>query len=226
MQVMLGYSLVSGQNTRTFQSSLKAHSCINSREGLSISLNYRVRIQSTSSTFSNLLHYLLLLLGRRPSIASQLRKILLSPGLPPTLTDLSHYFNHTKASSCYLTFCAPSSVLVIEKGLKSATTHTSDQFLAVTNHDVAVEAWSQEHWRHLVHEQALQGVREIMEESMERKECMCNLWCNQGSDNISTEDVKSWLRRYPIRNECTHFSCIMDPSAQGGGLVWVETCVQ
>ncbi|KIM38314.1 hypothetical protein M413DRAFT_447815 [Hebeloma cylindrosporum] len=200
------------------------------REGLSISLNYRMRIQSKSSTFSNRLHYLLLLLGRRPSIASQLRKILLSPGLPPTLVDLSHYFNRTKASSCYLTFCTPSSVLIIEKDLKSAATHTSDQFLAVTNHDVAMEAWTHEHWRHRVRELALPelggGAREIMEESMERKECMCDLWRNQSSDNVSIEDVKSWLRKYPIRNECTHFSCIMDPSMQGGGLVWVETCVE
>jgi len=186
-----------------------------------------MRIQSASSPFSNLLHYLLLLLGQRPSIASQLRTILLSPGPPPTLTELSHYFNHTKASSCYLTFCTPSSVLVLEKDLKSATTHASDQFLAVTNHDVVMEAWSHEQWRYLVQvgtSQAVNAARELVEESMERKECMCDLWRSQGSDNASIEDVKSWLRRYPIRNECTHFSCIMDPLAQGGGLVWAEAC--
>jgi len=214
------------RNTRNVPEYLETHSNF-SREGLSISLNYRMRIQSTSSPFSNLLHYLLLLLGQRPSIASQLRKILLSPGPPPTLTELSHYFNHTKASSCYLTFCTPSSVLVLEKDLKSATTHTSDQFLAVTNHDVVMEAWSHEQWRYLVQvgtSQAVNAAHELVEESMERKECMCDLWRSQGSDNVSVEDVKSWLRRYPIRNECTHFSCIMDPLAQGGGLVWVETC--
>jgi hypothetical protein len=186
-----------------------------------------MRIQSASSTFSNRLHYLLLLLGRRPSIASQLRKFLLSPGLPPTLVDLSYYFNYTTATSCYLTFCTPSSVLVVEKDLKSAITHTSDQFLAVTNHDVAMEPY-RDQWRQRVREQAVQefgGVHEIMEESIERKECMCNMWRDKANrDEASVDDVKSWLREYPVRNECTHFSCIMDPSAQGGGLVWVETC--
>jgi len=185
-----------------------------------------MRIQSTSSTFSNRLHYLLLLLGRRPSIASQLRKILLSPGLPPTLLEMSHYFTHTKATSCYLAFCSPSSVLVVEKDLKSAVTHMSRQFLTVTNHDVAMEVY-RDQWRRRVRDQAVRelgGAHEIMEESIERKECMCNLWRNNSSDDVLIEDVKSWLREYPVRNECTHFSCIMDPSAQGGGLVWVETC--
>ena len=110
--------------------------------------------------------------------------------------------------------------LVLEKDLKSATTHTSDQFLAVTNHDVVMEAWLSQHWRHLVQvgtSQAVNAARELVEESMEPKECICDLWRSQGSDNVSIEDVKSWLRRYPMKNECTHFSCIMDPLAQGGG---------
>ncbi|KAF8963397.1 beta subunit of N-acylethanolamine-hydrolyzing acid amidase-domain-containing protein [Flammula alnicola] len=196
-------------------------------EGLSVSLNYRARVQSKSSKPANGLHYFLILLGRRPSIASQLRQILLSPGTVPTLEELSDKFNRTKSSSCYLTFCTLSSVLVVEKGLNSAVTHSSEEFLAVTNHDRAMEDQSPEQWQELVSKQLvpeLQGVHDMLEESLERKECMCNLWRSKGVENISLQDVKTWLRTYPIRNECTHFSCIMDPSAQGGGLVWVETC--
>ena len=42
---------------------------------------------------------------------------------------------------------------------------------------------------------------------------------------VEVEDIKDWLRTYPLRNETTHFSCIMDPSApDGGAIVWVEAC--
>jgi hypothetical protein len=44
-------------------------------------------------------------------------------------------------------------------------------------------------------------------------------------DKVEVEDIKTWLRTYPLRNETTHFSCIMDPSApDGGAIVWVEAC--
>jgi len=197
------------------------------REGLSISLNYRARINSESSTFQNRIHHIRLLLGLEPSIASQLRQILLSPEPVPTLKELASTFNKMKASSCYLTFCTPSEVLIVEKDLKSAVIKTSDQFLAVTNHDANTEEWTPEYWREmLAKERALvsSGARGIVEESMERKECLCQLWRMKGLDPVSVDDLKLWLRKHPVRNELTHFSCVMDPSAQGGGLVWVEAC--
>src|SRR5271168_4121857 len=121
-----------------------------SREGLSISLNYRARINSKSSTFQNRVHMLLILLGLRPSITSQLRHILFSPDPVPTLQELASKFKKMTTSSCYLTFCTPSEVLIVEKDLKSAVIHTSDQFLAVTNHDAYMEKWSPEYWREML----------------------------------------------------------------------------
>ena len=198
-----------------------------SREGLSISLNYRARINSESSTFQNRIHHIRLLLGLEPSIASQLRQILLSPEPVPTLQELASTFNRMKASSCYLTFCTPAEVLIVEKDLKSAVIKTSDQFLAVTNHDANMEEWTPEYWREmLAKERALvsSGARGIVEESMERKECFCQMWRMKGIEPVSVDDLKLWLRKHPIRNEFTHFSCVMDPSVEGGGLVWVEAC--
>ena len=52
-------------------------------------------------------------------------------------------------------------------------------------------------------------------------ECLCKLWQLKGVDPVTVGDVKLWLRKHPIRNELAHFSCIMDPSVEGGGLVWV-----
>ncbi|KAF8159934.1 beta subunit of N-acylethanolamine-hydrolyzing acid amidase-domain-containing protein [Crassisporium funariophilum] len=196
------------------------------REGLSISLNYRPRIHTYSSTFMNCFHYLRLLLGQKPSIASQLRQILLSPGLIPTLDDLSRRFQNTQASSCYLTFCTPSSVLIVEKDLNSAVTHISNEFLAVTNHDVVLEALTDQQWREIRRKRnsRLGYSYSFVAESMKRKERLCYLRRLKGVDPVSLDDLKIWLRRYPIRNDLTHYSCIMDPSVQGGGLVWVETC--
>ncbi|KAF9564909.1 hypothetical protein CPC08DRAFT_815668 [Agrocybe pediades] len=192
------------------------------REGLSLSMNYRAAMQTESSPWRNRLHYCKVTLGRRPSIASQLRSILLSPEPPPALGELAAKFKTMSASPCYITFCTPSSVLVIEKSLESAISHTSDKFFAVTNHDVATEKWSKRRWQALVGVEASKEVREIMNDSMERKECMHNFWLANGGEQASIEDVKTWLRTRPVRNEDTHFACIMDPSVQGGGLVWVE----
>jgi len=197
------------------------------REGLSISFNYRARLNSESSAFQNRMHHIHLLLGMQPSIASELRQVLLSPGPVPTLQELASKFKTMKTSSCYLIFCTPSEVLIMEKDLKSAVVRTSEQFLAVTNHDASMEAWSPEYWQEMLAKDRLlevAGARGIVEESVERKECLCNMWESKGGEPVSVDDLKLWLRKRPVRNELTHFSCIMDPSVDGGGLVWVESC--
>ena len=198
-----------------------------SRKGLSISFNYRARLKSESSLFQNRLHHLFLLLGLKPSIASQLRQVLLNPEPVPTLQELASTIQKMKTSSCYLTFCTPSEVLVMEKDLKSAVVRSSEQFLAVTNHDADMEAWSPEYWQKMLAKERLlevSGARGIVEESVDRKDCLCKLWRLKGVEPVSVDDLKLWLRKHPIRNELTHFSCIMDPSVEGGGLVWVESC--
>jgi len=197
------------------------------REGLSISFNYRARIKSESTLFQNRIHHLQLLLGQKPSIATQLRHVLLSPDPVPPLEELASKFKTMKTSSCYLIFCTPSEVLVMEKDLKSAVVHTSKEFLSVTNHDEVMETWSHEYWQEMLAKQhflEVSGAREIVDESVDRKECICELWKSKGDEPVTVDDIKVWLRKYPIRNELTHFSCIMDPSVRGGGLVWVESC--
>ncbi|TFK25142.1 hypothetical protein FA15DRAFT_591146 [Coprinopsis marcescibilis] len=208
------------------------------REGLSIALNYRARINSSHTVRSHRWHQLSLLLGWRPSISSQLRTFLLSPGPAPTLAQVAEVLAQSTSSPCYLTFCSPTSVMLVEKDLRTAVVHESDNFLSVTNHDKAMEGWTQEDWHRIITEEGIPdvgGVHDIMKDSIERKECMSNLWKTtigadgtaagpSASSPVTVGDVKQWLRTYPIRNETTHFSCIMDPSAPGGGLVWVETC--
>ena len=172
-----------------------------------------------------------MLMGFRRSVPSHLRRILLSPGPPKTLHDISQWVTHpdTRLSSCYLTFCSPSAVLVVERDLAKATVHTSETYMAVTNHDLNMENMTHDERRQLLRERGFgdQVVNDIVMDSVERKVELLDLV--RGSEVTEGEaprrtmgDVKEWLEAEPVRNEMTHYSCIMDPSVRGGGLVWVQ----
>ncbi|KAJ7230563.1 beta subunit of N-acylethanolamine-hydrolyzing acid amidase-domain-containing protein [Mycena pura] len=194
------------------------------RHGLSMSLNYRVRLDSPSSVISHRLHQTALLLGLRPSISSLLRRILLAPS-PPTLDTLAQTVPRTPSTPCYLTFCAPTGVLVLEKDLVRATAHASPDFLAVTNHDARMEGLTPDEWRALLEKEG-PGVRDdaIIMDSIERKRCVAQMCAARGgkSARLRVQDVVRQLETRPVQNECTHFSCVMDPAGDGGGLLWVR----
>ncbi|KAF8196869.1 beta subunit of N-acylethanolamine-hydrolyzing acid amidase-domain-containing protein [Mycena galopus ATCC 62051] len=181
------------------------------RAGLSISLNYRILLGSSSSLLSHRLHQTALLLGFRHSIPSILRNILLSPSPPPSLESLARDLPRTPSTVCYLTFCTPSSVLILEKDLVSAVRLTSDDFLAVTNHDVRVEGITPVGWRAL-----------LKNDSIERKQCVSQIWAKKGK-GLKVKDVAYQLQVQPVQNKLTHFSCVMDPAVDGGGLLWVRS---
>lgn len=89
----------------------------------------------------------------------------------------------------------------------------------------------------------LYNTLQFLETSLERRALMERFWStkmtktsdaehvDQGSSsgsmntnwNVTVEDIQTWMEEYPIFNETTHFSCIMDPSAEGGGLLWVKS---
>ncbi|KAJ7132228.1 beta subunit of N-acylethanolamine-hydrolyzing acid amidase-domain-containing protein [Mycena epipterygia] len=190
------------------------------REGLSLSLNYRTRLDSPSSVLSHRLHQAALLLGFRRSIPSVLRKILLSPSPPPSLATLARDLPRTPSTPCYLTFCTPAAILVLEKDLVSAVSQTSADFLAVTNHDLRMEQFAPEGWRAVLAD-AGRGPDMIVDDSMERKECVSQIWAKKGV-RLTVEDVARQMEVRPVLNECTHFSCVMDPAVDGGGLLWVR----
>jgi hypothetical protein len=154
-----------------------------------------------------------------------LRRILLSPGPPPNLSELAATFPSMPSSPGYVTFCSPDEVLVIEKDLKSAVIHTSSEFLAVTNHDKQVESWSQSLWEEALRKAGpeLEGIQALLEDSVERKAIVTEMFHGSSLEAAPRFDhVKTWLNTKPILNETTHFSCIMDPAPEGGQLVWVR----
>jgi hypothetical protein len=88
-----------------------------------------------------------------------------------------------------------------------------------------MEAWSATHWKETLEKGGLTdvgGIQAILQESMERKECVAAMWRELRRGQLWVEDVRDWLETKPVTNECTHFSCVMDPEVEGGGLVWVR----
>ncbi|KAF9266704.1 hypothetical protein L218DRAFT_857528 [Marasmius fiardii PR-910] len=197
------------------------------REGLSVSLNYRPTPARTK--LSRYLHYLSVITGRRPSNPSILRKILLSRGQPPSSKKaLEDALSEYPGSPCYLTFCTPDGIFVFERGLDGSLAHSSDSFLAVTNHDKNMEDWSEEQWGNFIKSQlspdtgAGSTVRDLVADSVERKNCVCGLWESVPAGRpLKVADVVDWLQTKPLLNETTHYSCVMDPAVCGGGLHWV-----
>ena len=117
-------------------------------------------------------------------------------------------------------------MLLVERDLDTAACRSSDDFLVCTNHDLNVEDLSEEELAQLLHEKgvsedAVEDIRHA--DSVLRKKYMMRksgdpTWRKQRS----LSQIKEWLEEKPVKNENTHFSCIMDPSAEAGGLVWVQ----
>ena len=188
-----------------------------------MSFNYRARIDSPASTTAHRIHQLLLLLGFRTSTPSLLRRIILAPGPPPTLSELAATFPSMISSPGYITFCSPEKAIVIEKDLKTAVIHSSADFLSVTNHDKKVEQWDPAAWEEaLKNEPDVAGIHDMLYDSIDRKSCVADMFNDATKRRRRPElaDLIKWVTTKPVLNETTHFSCIMDPTK--GEILWTR----
>lgn len=102
----------------------------------------------------------------------------------------------------------------------AAKSESSNDFLAVTNHDSGFDQVKPEAWKNMIRKGFPELLHNFLDDSMERKQLVNELW--RQSSTTRAVDVKHWLGTFPLKNESTHFSCIMDPAVDGGGLVWVQ----
>ncbi|KAK6505641.1 hypothetical protein TWF481_007532 [Arthrobotrys musiformis] len=209
------------------------------RKDLSISLNFRPSADENTSRAKVAYHKLLVLLGLRPSVSSQLRGFLLPRGKqsPPTFEKILKTFAKTPCTPAYVTLCDGSKAVFIEKDIRRAKMNLSEDFVSGTNHDVHTEAWKPEDYKNF----ALRGdslgmAMELLEDSQHRKTCVGRLYQNASTPSssrasrrsrrgrsrtgIGLQNVVSWCETWPITNECTHFSCVMDPKE--GEISWVK----
>ncbi|KAF2465183.1 uncharacterized protein BDR25DRAFT_160457, partial [Lindgomyces ingoldianus] len=173
------------------------------RPGLSVSLNFRPYHNNDDSRWSNTkfyIHHLLVLLGFRPCISSHIRDFILkktknshpyfwmgpmpSPTTRLPLPSLAHIlkaFPAIPTTAAYLILSDGDHTAVLEKDRITAQSILSSSFITATNHDVSYELPS------VTGVQAAQathskthhfgiGMKDLVEESMDRKRCMVAKW--------------------------------------------------
>lgn len=205
------------------------------RKDLSISLNFRPNHDASSrlANFRFYFHYLLIVLGIRPSISSLLRNSLILPEtrsqkIPSDLSTLASIECNLPAmntTAAFLIFSDGRHTLTMEKDRSTAVCKTSRDFLVITNHDEAEELQPQQ-WSKAqsMSHTALQmtGMQDLIEDSKARKGCAVRLWeksaKGSGDRFVSQRMLIKWLDRYPISNDETHYAALMDPLE--GRVVW------
>lgn len=172
------------------------------RTDLSMSLNFRAVHDATtrSDNFRFYFHHLLVLLGRRPSIATILRKYLIgdlenpskatskpskdhpiSSHKPATLANIAKDVPPKHTTAAYLIFCDGKSAISVDKDFRTGKVRGSQNFVATTNHDVAQHDGPQTPT--LIAQQAAMGVsrtmpgfEDLLEDSVERLKCIAGRW--------------------------------------------------
>ncbi|KAK7702175.1 hypothetical protein SLS64_009753 [Diaporthe eres] len=216
------------------------------RPGLSMSLNFRPYHNDSHSRISNLqfqYHRLLVLLGRRPSISSTLRSVLLPPDSRSghehvdTISSIQQRLPSLPSTAAYLTFSDGDRTLVMEKDRVTAHTSLSSSFIVITNHDASSDNNPASATDSDNAKLAVTGMSELVEESQDRKQCIESKWkkaeaafrrrrkdANRGDADTAVSVTESqlvkWVEAWPITNESTHYAAIMDPVA--GDFIYLE----
>lgn len=195
------------------------------RKGLSMSLNFRGLHDNSSRTaqFRFYFHHLLVLLGRRPSIATYLRRLLLDehqedvprsgadkvevsgeqqPDSPSQLQDIYTSISICHTTAVYIIFSDGHTTICIDKDFSTATMRQSSNFIVTTNHDVVEHEGEQR--ENVVAAKAVQsaarnaaGFQEFLDESVERHECISKKWKQQ----LLREQAKARRRGYALNLE-------------------------
>jgi hypothetical protein len=157
-----------------------------------------------------------------------------------SLADIAKHFPSTPTTAAYLTFCDGSQTLILEKDRITAKPLLSSSFITVTNHDTSYEPSSSlssnapasaAHVADAKSHQLNTGMDLLVEESMDRKDCMTYAWAarlrqlklKEGEGErgyVGLEQLKEWLLEHPVLDEQTHFVAIMDPGE--GSFKWVR----
>lgn len=225
------------------------------RKDLSLSLNFRGLHNDMNRLSANLRyygHHALVLLGRRQSISSVLRSYLLpnqastesrrpasTASELPTYAEIVASVSSVATSACYLCFSNGIETTVFEKDRVSAKSHSSKDFIVITNVDVPdAERFQSSDTEGGNHVGNIDGafdnafshsLRDVAEEALDRKGCAEHNWrklisSKPKSSNskkgvlVETEDIVELVQKYPTTNEATHFACVMD--AKRGAVSW------
>ena len=154
-----------------------------------------------------------------------------------SLPIIGQQFPSIVTTAAYVIMSDGDRAVVFEKDRASAVTILSEEFVVATNHDAIEETSKQDPSTPLESKSTalrLTGMEGLIEESIDRKGILCNLWKrtlrsrsrgksqmpNAKTKYVRTADIIKWLNTYPITNEETHYATIMDPKA--GVFIWTH----
>ncbi|KAK5101074.1 hypothetical protein LTS08_004680 [Lithohypha guttulata] len=177
------------------------------RPGLSMSLNFRGTHENSTkmAQFRFYLHHLLVLVGRRPSIATHLRKYLtgdheaveassrsrwsrmsnanqnMQASRPLRLAEIHDDLCKHHTTAAYLIFSDGDTTVSIDKDFQTAKPRQSQSFIATTNHDVLQHGTEQKENAILAGDNAVAvrrvaGLEEFIDESEDRLKCIADRW--------------------------------------------------
>lgn len=217
------------------------------RNDFSVSLNFRPNRHDSGKHWSDVKYYyhlLMVLLGKRRSISSQLRCFLLPKKQKSSRDDQGsitwQYWTYTDVvscvvstagkplttTSCYLCLSNGDETTVIEKDRATATIRSSREFITITNNDLDHEDEAKV--------PVLKGdwqvsLADVVNEGKDRRRCTeGNYFTSRqhaAASNgtilekaLSIDDIVEMVQWYPTTNEATHFACVMDPKE--GNVQW------
>ncbi|RMZ89823.1 hypothetical protein DV736_g2957, partial [Chaetothyriales sp. CBS 134916] len=218
------------------------------RSGLSLSLNFRPVHNATTrmQQFRFYMHHLLVLLGYRQSISSILRSYLLPESSVVSAELLDRILQELPArhtTAAYLIYCDGNTAVTMEKDFNTAVVTQSSSFIATTNHDSAETSapikLPTPATQYGVNLAKAVGVDEMLDESKERLDCICQKWqayvhkprrsrwdVQPGQDmtqtvfSVPARELIKWVTAWPTTNETTHYAAVLDPA--GGEVLWAH----
>ncbi|EME43382.1 hypothetical protein DOTSEDRAFT_89269 [Dothistroma septosporum NZE10] len=196
------------------------------RKDFSISLNFRPNRLDKYKFWSDARYYwhlAMVLLGRRRSISSELRHLLLPEKALAT-------------TACYLCFSDGTETTIIEKDRVTAVSRSSNDFIAITSNDLDHENEKVvEAAQRLEDERSpfVSALAAIVEEGKNRRLCAHHNYHNRRREHakrigfgkgLNVDDIVEMVQRYPTTNETTHYGCVMDPT--GGDIKWCRRWIK
>ena len=199
-------------------------------------------VSSRADNLRFYVHHILVLLGFRPSISAVLREYLLpsftksgktSKECPQDLAAIEASLPGRPSTAAYLIFSDGDRTVTMEKDNCTAVVKSSPEFIVATNHDVSAEKGKPQARANLepTPSQTLRstGMDELVEESTTRKRCIMQLHqraakrarkSNKARGGgkakpvaVTTQELSTAVDGYPITNNETHYSVVMDPKA-------------
>ncbi|KAH6886293.1 beta subunit of N-acylethanolamine-hydrolyzing acid amidase-domain-containing protein [Thelonectria olida] len=207
------------------------------RKGLSMSLNFRPyhSRDSLKQRLSFRWHQAMVILGRRQSISSVLREILLretsaqkdgeeKESDKTTKDTESENRNHevdiygviatrttSSSSAAYLIFCTPDRVYIIEQDHRSAITRQSDTILAAYNHDGSDEVDPQPLQQVVAEAEQAKAEDSTAEDATGMTEIVkFSLSRKAAVDKLWRKRVRKCRRRFKTREEAVMFDDVVD----------------